>query len=968
VRDALRRTAIVAAVIAIGLVATGSAMPGPSASDHPPGAPSGLTVDDDPAPLAVTGAPAFGWIVNDPDRGETQTGYQIVVTDAPSSGPHTVLVDSGTVTSNQQSYVHLPGLKLRADRRYWWTVRAQDGGGQFGPYSAEAHFDTGLGDADWSASWIRRGGPLTPQSDDFSLLRKEQTITASPVVRARVYAAAGQQYELRVNGTRAAQGPSFSYPDEQYYETTDVTALVRAGRANAFAFVTHWSTPGQGRPPSPEAFIAHISVDHADGSRQVFTTDASWRTHAGPWIPSTPRNEEGDFVEHVDERLDPTGWDRPGFDDRGWRPPTVLGTHPWPPFSHLVAARTHIVFHSVKPKSLHRLDASAYVADFGAVVAATPVVQVHAGAAARAVKLVAGDLLDPDGHVSTTRGHQETDMHWDFDERAGAQELRPFGYLGFRYLEVDGAAEPLTPTDVTIEARHAAVPDENAARFHTSDPGVDAVWNLARHSALYDAQEQFLDTPTREKGPFLGDSFDVSQAAMAAFGERSMTSEALRDFARSQARYWPDGRVNAVYPNGDGKRDIPDSTEDYVEWVWRYWMATGDRDQLATLYPVVRNITDYLQRAVDEHTGLITNLPGGGGDYLYGLVDWPPQMRYGYDMNTAARTTLNVMAVEDFRRAAVMAQALGKSGENVDESERASSLTGSIRAQLERPDGLFVDGLRADGARSTHVSQQANAFALAFGIVPAVHVAAVTRQVVAMKSAMGVVNYRVLLDALHDGGRDDALVIDLTDPNRPGYAQILRQGATYTWESWDARTVGDSESHGWGSTVLAVLQDDILGARVTGPGGAQVEIAVPHSTLTDATGIVTTQRGPVPIDWTRDGAGREMIDVTIPANVTATVHLAGASLAAVSESHRRVTDDPGISNARIEPGEVVMTVGSGHYVFETSPPTVTASPPASSSSSSSSNTSTAVIVTIAAMVAVLVGAALVIRARNRRAA
>ena len=31
-------------------------------------------------------------------------------------------------------------------------------------------------------------------------------------------------------------------------------------------------------------------------------------------------------------------------------------------------------------------------------------------------------------------------MHWDFDERAGAQELRPFGYLGFRYLEVDGAA------------------------------------------------------------------------------------------------------------------------------------------------------------------------------------------------------------------------------------------------------------------------------------------------------------------------------------------------------------------------------------------------------------------------------------------------------------------------------------------------------------------------------------------------
>ena len=52
-----------------------------------------------------------------------------------------------------------------------------------------------------------------------------------------------------------------------------------------------------------------------------------------------------------------------------------------------------------------------------------------------------GDQLDPDGHVSrTTQGIQDTDMHWQFDERAGAAKtLRPFGYLAFRYLEVDGA-------------------------------------------------------------------------------------------------------------------------------------------------------------------------------------------------------------------------------------------------------------------------------------------------------------------------------------------------------------------------------------------------------------------------------------------------------------------------------------------------------------------------------------------------
>ena len=29
--------------------------------------------------------------------------------------------------------------------------------------------------------------------------------------------------------------------------------------------------------------------------------------------------------------------------------------------------------------------------------------------------------------------------------------------------------------------------------------------------------------------------------------------------------------------NGDGARDIPDNTERYPDWVWQYYVATGDR-------------------------------------------------------------------------------------------------------------------------------------------------------------------------------------------------------------------------------------------------------------------------------------------------------------------------------------------------------------------------------------------------------
>ena len=196
-------------------------------------------------------------------------------------------------------------------------------------------------------------------------------------------------------------------------------------------------------------------------------------------------------------------------------------------------------------------------------------------------------------------------------------------------------------------------PTSTRRRSTRRSRAVDAVWRLARHSALNASQEQFVDTPTREKGAFQ-DPFD-SPVVMAAFGDRAMTFQALRDVARSQVRYWPDGRVNNVYPNGDGKRDIPDATEQYVGWVWQTYLTTGDRTQLAALYPVVRNIADYVARAIDPTTGLVTRLPGGGEDYLYGLVDWPPQMRYGYDVGTAARTTENILAVDVFRRVGQMA-------------------------------------------------------------------------------------------------------------------------------------------------------------------------------------------------------------------------------------------------------------------------------------------------------------------------
>ena len=279
-----------------------------------------------------------------------------------------------------------------------------------------------------------------------------------------------------------------------------------------------------------------------------------------------------------------------------------------------------------------------------------------------------------------------------------------------------------------------------------------------------------------------------------------------------------------MYPNGDGRRDIPDSTEEYVDWVWQTYETTGDVAQLASLYPVVKNVSDYVARAIDPKTGLVTNLPGGGGDYLYGLVDWPPQMRYGYDMATAARTTENVLAVDVFRLVAADGRrcCTARSRNARPSSAAPTRLTTAMQARLRRPDGVFVDGLEAE--RHAEQARVADRERVRAGVrARARRAGAGGRRLRRARSATrsacrrsGTCSTALARRRTATG----AFVAALTDPNRPGYAQILQEGATYAWESWDARQTGDSESHAFGSNVLTIMQEDVLGVSVTAPGGA----------------------------------------------------------------------------------------------------------------------------------------------------
>jgi len=888
----------------------GAPGPGPASPvDMAPSAPTDLTVGDRARPLNVEGKPLFGWLLHDGPN-EIQSAYQISVT---RKSDQLVIWDSDKVPSSDQAYVTYGGPALDGQTSYSWSVRTWDRGGQVSPWAAPAEFDTGLADSEWAASWIRRA---STEVDDYTLARKEVLVTASPVTRARAYVAASHQYELYVDGALVDRGSSFAYPGEGYYQATDITERVRAGEPLAIGAIYHWYGAGQGRPAGERGLLLRLVVEHADGSRQIVVTDGSWRVARGPWQTGAPQRNTDvrDYVERRDARQANDGWDRAGYaaSAPAWTAPELIGTHPAGVFTQLVGREARITSTPVAPASLRTLPDGAVVADFGRVMAARPFVHFAAGQSGRSVAMLAGYHLLPDGHVSTlVEDTQGTDLSFGLIQRDGAQDFRAFTHVGWRYLQIAAPGETLEADAIQAIVDHVDAPLERAATFESSNPALNAVFELVQHSALHSAAYQFVDTPTREKGQFLADAINISFATMAGYLERDMTQQALVEFANSQARYWPDGRLNAVYPNGDGARDIPDFTEMYPGWVSRYFLATGDRTLLDRLYPVVVNVANYVWSYLNPATGLITNLAGGSGAYLSGIVDWPMSERYGYDTATAARTTMNVLAVDVMRSAATLGAELGRPvAERAVFTQRAQDLTAAINARLRRPDGIYVDGLSATNEQSPHASQHANAYALAYGVANGEERAAIATYVAGLGMQQGPMTAHWLLKALGDAERVDDVVTRLTDAAGRGWGNVLANGGSFTWESW-APVLNESQSHGWGSQALVDFTETLLGVRVTSPGAATIAVVVPRTNLRSARGVVPTQRGPVRVDFQRAQSDALTLVLEVPVNVRATVSLPVSEGATYSSAAGE--GSPALLG--VEAGRVRYETGSGRSEF-----------------------------------------------------
>lgn len=884
-----------------------------AAENTAPSAPTGLLTNELTNPMNVE-EPTFGWIVNDADYNEVQTAYEIVVTDEVTDE---IVWDSGKILSSEQSYVKYEGNTLDDGHPYSWKVKSWDSSGAESPYSDSAYFATGIHNDMWESSWISSG---STGDNHYWYARYEKLLDGTKEIKSvMAYFAGIHDYELNVNGTYIGRGQSFDYAEETRYQGWDVTSSVKDSDKIAIGLLNRYYGAGQGRAESREALLGHINIYYTDGTKDIIVTNGDWKVSTDtPISGSTKRNGEGDFVEEYNAQNIQVGFSEIGFDDSSWKAASVIGSHPTAEFTNVIPELAKTTDYIINPVSVTKLSNGITVADFGQVIPARPVITFENGTDGNDITIQTGYVLNDDGTInSSSSATQSTNMTYRYTQKSGEQTYNAWDHLAFRYIQIPDCGENFTKETITARIVHTNVPEDRDSTLKTSNEMLNDVYEMLKRSSLYSIQNSFVDTPTREKGQFLQDSINISEASTATLYERAVSKKAIEQFLASADRYWTgeeSGRYNSVYPNGDGKRDIPDFTLNVPYWIWNYYMVTGDKATLQKAYPYIKSTADYITKYINDSTGLVTRLDGGDGSpnsYQYGIVDWPAVGRFGYDWSgtkNGARTTVNMLSKRAFDIVALAALELGNSTDAEDMEKRSEDIKTAINEKLITSDGIYCDGLDSNGNQVSHTSQHALSYALAFDIAPDDKISTMSDYVADMGMKQGPMTADILVKSLFNTDKNTAVLKLVTEPNDNGWAKEVSKGYTFTWEAWDANINENSQSHGWGATAASDILENFAGVRNIEPGAKKVQIDPVYVDLTSLDARVSTERGPVNVSYTRAENSYD-INITVPANMQADI-----ILPVIGDGKFKETNGKS-SNGVITGNNQIITVGSGSYSF-----------------------------------------------------
>lgn len=759
----------------------------------------------------------------------------------------------------------------------------------------------------------------SPQNAGHALLPvphlRSEFEVGKPVARATLYATAFGLYEIRLNGARVGPvqlAPGWTdYRRRVQYQTYDVSAFLRQGRNALGALLGDgWfagTLGGTGHRYSYGAYPrlrAELEIRYADGTREIVGSGRGWKASYGPIVYADLQQGCA-----YDARKELPGWDLPGFDDSGWSP-VAVGLRQRDPDGPLTVQRTVVEAGNLEPaRVIEKLPAmtvspgakGAYMVDFGQNLVGWVRLKAR-GKSGQKIVLRHGEMLNPNGtlYTSNLRGASAVDTFWLKGEGTEALEPR-FVFHGFRYVEVSGLEAAPKLDDFEAVVLHT--PLERTGDFSCSDEDVNKLFR----NIVWGQKGNYVDVPTDcpqrdERLGWTGDTQVFARTGLynfdgAAFLERWLVT-LIED---SQAADGTFADVAPVLPRRKGR----------VSTAW------GDAAVLCTYvlwtqYGDTRVIERHFD-ALDRYLAYLESRARNGVLKLGGFGDWLHKGGSAKDevIDTAYYAYLCGQMSE-------MAAAVGRSSDAARYATLAASVKEAFRRAFILPDGSIRDS-----------GQTGYALAFTMGLVPDELKREMSEKYAASLEAndwhlaTGFIGTPRLLPGLSGAGRDDVAYRVLLQRSYPSWLYQVKLGATTMWERWDGWrpeegfqdvTMNSFNHYAFGA-VAEYFYRHIAGIETDGPGFRKIVVRPrPQAGLSKAAASYEAITGRVESRWETRADGLAL-DVLIPPNTTARIHVPASSPEAVHESGRLASAAPGLSLLGYSDGAAVYEAGSGSYRF-----------------------------------------------------